>query len=139
MEGQFRQAMITVLIDHDIEGQAERLAETISKGGWAQAFSIRFVRFMAVGLPHNSPDRAVWRFAQAHRMFLLTGNRNKEDESSLEQTITDENTLTSLPVITVADPDGLYEKDCREDCADRLLDIVLYPQNYLGTGRQYIP
>lgn len=72
-------------------------------------------------------------------MFLLTGNRNKRGDDSLEQTIRDENSAIALPVITVGDADRLAERAYREDCADRLLDIVLYPQNYLGTGRQFIP
>lgn len=131
--------MITILVDHNIEGQALWLEGTLSAGGWAKTFSIRFVRFTKVGLPHDSSDRTVWRLAQDQQMFLLTGNRNKEGEDSLEQTIRDENTLASLPVITVAAPDRLTGRSYREICADRLLDIVLYPQNYLGTGRQFIP
>lgn len=131
--------MITILVDHNIEGQALWLEGSISSGGWAEAFSIRFVRFTVVGLSHDSSDRTVWRFAQNQQMFLLTGNRNKEGEDSLEQTVRDENTLTSLPVITVATPDRLFQRGYREICANRLLDIVLYPQNYLGTGRQFIP
>ncbi len=100
---------------------------------------ISFVRFAEIGLPDDSSDRAIWRFAQTQRMFLLTGNRNKRGDDSLEQTIRDENSATALPVITVGDADRLVERTYREDCADRLLEIVLYTENYLGTGRQYIP
>ncbi len=131
--------MITVLIDHNIEGQAALLWATIESTGWAEATEIGFVRFAGIGLPDDSSDRAIWRFAQTQRMFLLTGNRNKRGDDSLEQTIRDENNATALPVITVGDVDRLAERTYREDCADRLLEIVLYPDNYLGTGRQYIP
>jgi hypothetical protein len=34
-------------------------------------------------------------------MILLTGNRNLKDPDSLEQTIREENTPFSLPVITI--------------------------------------
>ncbi|MGH9833377.1 MAG: ACP S-malonyltransferase [Blastocatellia bacterium] len=131
--------MITVLIDHNIEGQAALLWTTIESTGWAEAMKISFARFAEIGLPDDSSDRAIWRFAQTQRMFLLTGNRNKRGDDSLEQTIRDENSATALPVITVGDADRLVERAYREDCADRLLEIVLYTENYLGTGRQYIP
>lgn len=72
-------------------------------------------------------------------MFLLTSNRNMDDEDSLEQTIRDENTPTSLPVITIARSERIAERAYREDCAARLLEIVLYPENHVGVGRPFIP
>ncbi len=39
---------------------------------------------------------SVWRFTQEKGMILLTDNRNMEGQNSLEQTIREENTLTSL-------------------------------------------
>lgn len=131
--------MITVLIDHNIEGRATLLWATIEDTGWAEAMEIRFLYFAEIDLPDDTADRAVWHLAQAQRMFLLTSNRNKRGDDSLEQTIRDENTPTALPVITVGDADRLVERIYREACASRLLEIVLYPENYLGTGRQYIP
>ena len=52
----------------------------------------------------------MWRFAQTHVMMLLTHNRNMNDDDSLEQTIRDENTPRSLPVVTIGRVDRL-EKD----------------------------
>lgn len=131
--------MITVLIDHNIEGQAKLLWTAIEKPGWAAALGIRFLRFSDIGLPHNSPDRIVWRLVQQQQMFLLTDNRNKRGEDSLEQTILDENSPTALPVITIGNADRLDERNYREACANRLLRIILYPEDYLGTARQFIP
>jgi hypothetical protein len=45
-------------------------------------------------------DREIGRTAQASRMIPLTGNRNLKDPDSLEQTIREEDTPFSLPVIT---------------------------------------
>jgi predicted nuclease of predicted toxin-antitoxin system len=42
------------------------------------------VRLADVGLPDNSTDREVWRFAQANQMLLLTNNRNMEGVDTLE-------------------------------------------------------
>jgi hypothetical protein len=131
--------MITILIDHDIEGQAMLLWAQISSEGWPDLFSIQFVRFIDVDLPYSSTDRAVWQFAQRNNMILLTGNRNMNDEYSLERTIRQENSPTSLPVLTIANVDRMVEREYRDRCEAKLIDIVLYIDNYLGTGRIFIP
>lgn len=100
---------------------------------------MRLVRFRDVGLPPDSTDRVVWRFAQAQGMILLTNNRNMEGFDSLEQTIREENTTISLPVLTIGDFDRITERAYREDCAARLLEIVVYLDDYLGVGRLFIP
>lgn len=87
----------------------------------------------------DSSDREVWRFAQKNQLILLTGNRNNEGEDSLEQTIRDENKSTSLPVITIGALDRMEERTYREECAERLVDIILNLEGYLGLGRIYIP
>lgn len=131
--------MNIILIDHDIEGQAMLLWAQISSEGWPDLFSIQFVRFIDVDLPYSSSDREVWRFAQQNDMILLTGNRNMKDEDSLEKTIRDENTPTALPVLTVGNVDHMMQKEYRDRCESRLLEIVLYLDNYLGAGRLFIP
>jgi hypothetical protein len=76
---------------------------------------------------------------QTRGLLLLTVNRNMREPDSLEQTIREENTATSLPVITIGSPDRLDEKSYREACAVRLVEIVLDLEDYRGTGRIYIP
>ena len=70
--------MITLLVDHDVEGQAFLLWGTLSAMGWLELLPMRLVRLADVGLPDDSTDREVWRFAQANQMLLLTNNRNME-------------------------------------------------------------
>jgi hypothetical protein len=72
-------------------------------------------------------------------MLLLTDNRNMVGVDSLEQTIRDENHVTALPVITISRADRVIERSYREQCAARLLDIVLSLDNHLGAGRVFIP
>lgn len=72
-------------------------------------------------------------------MLLLTANRNAKGEDSLEQTIREEGTSISLPVITIGNLDRLIERDYREQCSARLVDIVLLIENYRGVGRLFIP
>jgi len=92
----------TILVDHDIEGQVLILWDALSTAGWLDLCPLELATFVQVGLPVDSNDRTVWRFAQAHGMILLTHNRNMNDADSLEQTIREENTPTSLPSLTVA-------------------------------------
>jgi hypothetical protein len=131
--------MIPILVDHNVEGQATLLWGTLAAEGWLGLLPLQLVRFADVGLPPDASDRDVWRLAQARGMLLLTANRSIREPGSLEQTIRDENTSTSLPVITIGSPDRVDEKSYREACAARLVEIVLDLENYRGTGRIFIP
>ena len=71
--------------------------------------------------------------------MLLTGNRNRAGEDSLEQTVQEANQPTSLPVITISRAERMVETMYRQQYATRLAEIVLYLEDYLGTGRLYIP
>jgi hypothetical protein len=127
------------LIDHNIEGQALMLFGSLTTGGWLDILPIRFVSFDQVQLPIESSDRVVWRFAQEKQMILLTANRSMKGEDSLEQVIREESLPTSLPVVTLANVDRIVEREYRELCIDRLVEIVLYIDNYLGVSRLFIP
>jgi len=131
--------MITVLTDHDIEGYAALLWGTLASMGWLELFPLKLQTFADIGLPLDSTDREVWRFAQANGMILLTNNRNMEGEDSLEQTLREENQSDSLPIITISNVNRLAERTFRERCADRLIEIGLDLENYLGTSRIFIP
>jgi len=131
--------MITILADRDVEGQAFLLWGTLSVTGWLELLLMRLVRFADVGLPYDSTDREVWRFAQASQMLLLTNNRNMEGADSLEQTIRDEGHLTALPAITIGRAERMSEGTYRERCATRLLEIIVDLDDYRGVGRIFIP
>ena len=128
-----------VLLDHHLKKQGILLWATMGSEGWLKLLEIPMLTFNDVGLPIDSNDRAVWRFAQTNRLILLTANRNNDDEDSLQQTIWDENQPTSLPVITIGVLYRLEERAYREECAERLVEIILNIENYLGVGRIYIP
>ena len=112
---------------------------TLAAEGWLETIPLRLVTFAEMGLPPNSSDREVWRFAQAQHMILLTDNRSMKGQDSLEQTIREEHTSTAIPVITIGRLDRLDERDYREQCAVRLAEIALDVDEYLGTGRLFIP
>ena len=131
--------MITILVDHDIEGQALTLWGTLAAEGWVTLLPLQLVTFAQIGLPVDSSDRAVWRTAQSQGIVLLTHNRNMKGDDSLEQTIREENTSSALPVITIGRIDRIRERAYRERCAVRLVEIGLEIETYLGVGRIFIP
>lgn len=128
-----------VLLDHHLKKQGILLWATMGSEGWLKLLDIPMLTFNDVGLPINSSDRSVWMFAQEKQLILLTGNRNSEGEDSLEQTIRNENTPSSLPVVTISMVSRMEERAFREQCAERLVEIILNIENYLGIGRVYIP
>jgi hypothetical protein len=127
------------LVDHNIEGQALLLWGTLAAEGWLTLLSLPFQTLSDAGLPLDTDDRAVWRFAQAHQMILLTANRSQRGADSLERTLREENTPLALPIITLSNPERMEEKNYREACAIRIVEIVLGLEAYRGTGRLYIP
>ena len=128
------------LVDHNLERHAVVLLGNIAQQGWLEVAPIQFVSLQAVELSFDSSDRLVWRVAQAHQMILLTANRKMRGKDSLEKVLREENTPTSLPVITIGNADRvLDERRYRDQCVDRLLEIVIDIENYLGVGRLFIP
>ncbi len=128
------------LVDYNLRGQAALLWGTIAAEGWLELLPIRFVGFEEVGLVENSSDRAVWQIAQTNQMIILTANRNMKGDDSLEQVIQeDDNTMTSLPVVTIGNKERLDEQSYRERCASRLVEILFDLENYKGVGRIYVP
>ncbi len=127
------------LVDYNIDGYALVFLGILTKLGWIELISIRFLTFREVGLSMESSDRIVWHYAQENRMMILTANRNMKGEDSLEQVMREENTANSFPVLTIGSLDRLEETDYRERCVERLIEIVLDIDNYKGAGRLFIP
>lgn len=128
-----------IRIDHNIKGDAELLFALLVKDGWADLLELQFVDFSETPLQVTSDDTTIWRYPQTHGMLLLTYNRNDEDETSLSATIRRANTPVALPVMTVANPLRLKELGYRRAVAERMAEILVYLENYLGAGRLFIP
>ncbi|MFP5270759.1 ACP S-malonyltransferase [Coleofasciculus sp.] len=128
-----------ILVDHNLEGYVVLLQGTLASEGWLDLLSIRFLFMEEAGLATDSNDRVVWRYAQLNQMILLTANRRMIGKDSLEQTIREENTPTSLPVVTIGTVGRLSNREYRERCAARLAEIIMYPENSIGVGRIFMP
>jgi hypothetical protein len=129
----------TILLDHDIEGHAKYLQAGLKETGWDHDLTIEFVRLHDLALPEDASDQDIWRFAQHHRLLLLTSNRNQENETSLQATIDRENTPEAMPVLTLPQTNRLLISDYRQQATHKLVEIILYLENYLGVGRIYPP
>ncbi|GDZ92930.1 hypothetical protein PA905_06270 [Planktothrix agardhii CCAP 1459/11A] len=128
------------LIDHNLNGHAMIFFGSIANQGWLDILPIRFITFDEIGLPINTNDRVVWRLAQENQMILLTANRSMKGKDSLEQVMREENTPNSLPVITVGNADRLLnDSEYRERCVERLIEIVIDINSYMGVSRLFIP
>jgi len=128
------------LIDHNLERYAVILLGKIASDGWLDLISIRFTTFKEIDLSTDSNDRIVWRLAQENRMILLSANRNMKGEDSLEQVLREDNTPDSLPIVTIGNLDRFSsEPSYRSRCADRIIEILLDIENYMGVGRIFIP
>lgn len=130
---------MTFLLDHHLAGQAKLIRGTLTADGWIDLLSIRLVTLVDAGLAHDSSDRTIWRFAQANRMLLITGNRNMKGSDSLGQTILDENEAGSYPVLTIGSVERLDDPGYRRRLCTRLIEILLDLDSYLGGGRLFIP
>ena len=130
---------ITILVDQDLLGFDVFLEQGLKETGWDQLIQFQFKRLRDFGLPPNLPDQEVWQFVQTHRLLLITNNRNSEDETSLNSTMWRENTPESWPIVTVSDKDSLLLPDYRQRVALSLAEIILYFDNYRGTGRVFVP
>jgi hypothetical protein len=133
----------TLLVDGNLDGHAGLLLGRLWTEDWklfCDHLELRVLYLEDVGLRRESPDDVVWPLCQEQGYYLLTANRNMESDDSLEATIRREGTESSLPVFTIADADRLYDDSAYlKQVVDKLLQFLLYAQDYRGAGRLYMP
>jgi hypothetical protein len=130
---------MTFLVDYNLDGYALIFLGILTKLGWLELIAVEFVTFREVGLPIDSSDRVVWRYAQAHQMLILTANRNMKGDDSLEQVMREENTEQAFPVVTIGSLERFSEPEYRERYVERLIEIIVDIAQYKGVGRLFIP
>jgi hypothetical protein len=136
-------AMPALMADVNVERHVRILIAALEGPSWRDLWAtlaVPIVTFAERGLARTTPDSALWAICQRDELVLLTANRNASGPDSLEATIRLANTSTSLPVITLADPERvLLDRYYAERAADRLFEILLELDDYRGTGRLYMP
>ena len=131
-----------ILTDNDVVGAVRVFRRILASPEWmglATALELEFIELQDVELPADAPDVAVWQRSQEVGALLITGNRSS-GEGSLDQTIAEQGSPESLPVLTIGDPrrvirDPVYARAC----ALSLLDFVDRIETLRGTGRLFIP
>ena len=135
--------MVTLLVDANLDGHAELLDLRLRTDTWRELrdhLDLHFLYFEEVGLDRTTKDDVVWRFCQERSYYLLTANRNRRGEDSLEATIRREGTAQSLPVFTFADADHIYQSAAYlDEVVESLLEYLLDEGNCRGTGRLFLP
>jgi predicted nuclease of predicted toxin-antitoxin system len=132
-----------VLSDVNIEGYVDALIRQAEVEPWKlfwDYLNLQYVHFDDVGLLPDAADSIVWETCQREELVLVTENRNCDDEDSLESTIRTKSSALSLPVLTIANVPRLRDsREYADQVIERMLDILLDIDTYLGAGRLYLP
>ena len=96
--------MKALIADNDVGGPLLTILEI-----W-ESLSLLVVTFEEIGMPRTAADVDLWRECQRREIVLVTGNRNRRDETSLEATLQAFGTARSLTVFTLADPRRVQEE-----------------------------
>ena len=132
--------MTTILADHNVEGHAGLLLATIKALGLSELLDLRLAALAEVGLAANSSDREVWRRAQELDMVLLTANRRKREQDSLEQTLARNCLPHPYPYSPLAIASDFFQIETIAVSAPNApprFSLIL--EQYRGVPRLYIP
>ncbi len=132
-----------ILADSNVQGHLEILLDYWQSAEWREIWeSLTLVvhTFADLGLARDTSDDVLWRTCQERQVLLLTANRNDDGPESLESTIRNQGTESSLPVITLADARRLQkDRAYARIVAEKTLDLLFRIDQVRGTGRLYVP
>jgi hypothetical protein len=135
--------MTGIMADHNIEGHLVMLLRIWTSNEWEslwESLEIEVESFDRLGISYGTSDRDLWQMCQQRDIVLITANRNDEGPDSLESAIRDLNEPSSLPVLTIADPElVLASQDYAERVAIQVLEYLMELDNFCGTGRLFVP
>ncbi len=132
-----------ILADINVGAQTDALLAIWTSDTWRDLWmdlGWSVASFATLGLPFNASDAVIWRACQKEELVLITANRNKRGQDSLEAVIRTENQSDSLPVATIADANRvLRDRLYAERVAERLLEKLIAIDDFRGAGRIYVP
>ena len=135
--------MPAIMADHDIEGQMQVLLRLLTSTEWHTLWTELAVcveSFASLGISTNVPDAVLWQLCQTQQIILITGNRNEEGPASLEATIQASNTLSSLPVLTISEPQRILSRRAYARCGSHISwSISLISRIYAGQDGSVSP
>ncbi|MBI2807718.1 MAG: hypothetical protein HYX68_22280 [Planctomycetes bacterium] len=135
--------MRAIMADNDVHGQMNVMVSLLDSEAWREIWlglNLSVRTFADLCLSHDVSDAVLWQACQKEQIVLITANRNKDGVDSLEATILACNTLTSLPVLTLADPNQIsLSRPYANRVVESMLQYLLYIDNYRGVGRLWLP
>jgi hypothetical protein len=135
--------LLSILADNNDEGHVNLLLQVLQRTPWRDVWADAAVAvhtFETLGLPRHASDVVLWEACQQYNVVLITANRNRDGDTSLEATIQHHNKPDSLPVFTLANPERiLRDRTYAELVAERLLERLLDIDHYRGVGRIFLP
>ncbi len=120
-----------LLADVNVQGHLPYLQRVLAGLGLLEMLhelGLALQTFPDLGLDRGLDDRALWNYCQANQWVLITDNRNREDENSLQATIQDSWREGHLPILTLANKgkfenSAAYAARVAEDVADLLIRV----------------
>jgi hypothetical protein len=135
--------MAGIIADHNVEGHLVVLLRLWTSEAWRavwESLPLEVESFERLGIPYDTSDHDLWQIGQQRELILLTANRNDEGSDSLEATIHALNVPSSLPVLTLADPElVLASRDYAERVAIQMLEYLLGLDHFRGVGHLFVP
>jgi predicted nuclease of predicted toxin-antitoxin system len=132
-----------ILADINVIGPVNSLVRQMQSPEWIDVWTfldIEFKHFDDVGLSADSADLEIWHTCQAEELVLVTDNRNRDSEDSLEAAIREHNQPDSLPVFTISNI-GRFQtrREFAENVLEDFFGYLLRIDEVRGTGRLYLP
>jgi hypothetical protein len=135
--------MPAIMPDNDVRGHLQMPLRICRSSDWLDVWNqlqVEVVYFEELQIAEDACDRDVWLACQSRDVVLITGNRNADGPDSLEATIADLCTASSLPGLTIGQPQRVYgNREYAELVAVKLMELLLDLNTYRGTGRLYLP
>jgi hypothetical protein len=135
--------MTALLADNNAEGNLRAVLRICESTGWMdvwQALGVTVHTFKTARIDPAVLDDELWDWCQRTGAYLFTANRNAHGLHSLQQAIVARSTAQSVPVLSLSNPDRvLADRNYAEDVAVRLMEIIMEPERFRGSGRLWLP
>jgi hypothetical protein len=132
-----------ILADVHMVPYVEDLVLAMQREPWTEVWmylGLTLFHFEDFGLKPTSTDLEIWQRCQDEELILITNNRNKKSDDSLEATLQRLNGPTSLPVMTISSLTKFRKSQAYADrVVKTLYDYLLDIDRVRGAGRLYLP
>jgi hypothetical protein len=134
-----------LLFDVHLQGYVRyilALIDALGMGDVWRSFDLPIHSVIGLGHPQDVSDRVIWNRCQSDGLILITENRNDDGPDSLQRTMNELRTESTLPVLTLANrerfrQDRRYALIVVEEMLNTLADLEA--GQHRGTDRLFLP